>query len=76
MERTAQSALVDVALSTNRRKGGICGQTYLHCRSTERKKHLSWAHTTKFQQNISNLVIQMKKKNIRKQLLTLKRLHA
>ena len=27
-----------------------------------KKKHLSWAYTTKFQQNISNLVIQMKKK--------------
>ena len=27
------------------------------------KRHLSWDYTTKFQQNISNLVIQMKKKH-------------
>ena len=37
-----------------------------------KEKHLSWAYTTKFQQNIRNLVIQIKKKNIQKQLLTLK----
>ena len=36
MEPTARSALVDVALSTNRRKGGTWGQTYLHRRSTEK----------------------------------------
>ena len=29
-----------------------------------KKKHLSWSYTTKIQQNISNLVIQMKKKKI------------
>ena len=37
VEPTARSALVDVALSTNRRKGGTWGQTCLHRRSTERK---------------------------------------
>ena len=37
MEPIAQSAHVDVSLSTNRRKGGTLGQTCLHHRSTERK---------------------------------------
>ena len=37
MEPTARSALMDVVLSTNRRKGGTWGQTCLHRQSTERK---------------------------------------
>ena len=65
MEPTAQNGHVDVSLSTNSRKGGPLGQTYLDHRSTERKSTSHGPTQQDSKKNISNLLTQMKKKDMK-----------